>query len=152
MMWPRRPTTCTRSSPWVNSKTGVPSTYDRFTGDTVPREEASVLRGHPTDDEHGQGRTVDDRVENMHGQHGLLGLCRAREERPHRNVVGAAFRGRGLLARFPVDRDADDRTRSEDRPRNPRGWIVSSHVNAVCVQPAGELRIIVHEKRDSKPA
>src|SRR5437899_356868 len=30
MMWPRRPTTCTRSSPWVNSKTGVPSTYDRF--------------------------------------------------------------------------------------------------------------------------
>src|SRR5712691_4966629 len=30
MMWPRRPTTCTRSSPWVNSKTGVPSTYERF--------------------------------------------------------------------------------------------------------------------------
>src|SRR3989442_5844368 len=30
MMWPRRPTTCTRSSPWANSKTGVPSTYDRF--------------------------------------------------------------------------------------------------------------------------
>src|SRR5256885_16330087 len=30
MMWPRSPTTWTRSSPWANSKTGVPSTYDRF--------------------------------------------------------------------------------------------------------------------------
>src|SRR2546428_8490 len=243
MMWPRRPTTCTRSSPWVNSKTGVPSTYDRFdfpplrivairtealnfsvtmsrrterfarkglyltvcrwmfwpmtprarvsssvraprtsrtrcaeesasnrlgrpprirglhdcrddrhTGDAVPREEACVPRGHPTDGENRQRRTVDDRVEDVHRQHGLLRLCRAREERPHRSVVCAAFRGRGLLARFPVDCDADDRLRSEDRPRNPGGWIVSSHVNAVCVHLAGELRIVIHQKRDSKSA
>jgi len=125
---------------------------DRHTRDVVPREEGCVLRGHPTDGENRQRRTVDDRVEDVHRQHGLLRLCRAREERPHRSVVCAAFRGRGLLARFPIDCDADDRLRSEDRPRNPGGWIVSSHVNAVCVHLAGELRIIVHEKGDSKPA
>src|SRR5437867_5464114 len=243
MMWPRRPTTCTRSSPWVNSKTGVPSTYARFdfpplrivairtealnfsvtmswrterfarkglyltvccwmlrpviprarissharasrasharglrertsdclrgsswirsfhdggddrdARDSVPREEACVVRGHPTDCEHGKRRTVDDGVEDMHRQDGLLGLRRAREERPHGNVVGAAFRGGGLLARFSVDSDADDRLRSEDRPRDPRGWIISSHVNAVCVHPAGDLRIVVQQKRHSKSA
>src|SRR5436309_8939523 len=189
MMWPRRPTTCTRSSPWVNSKTGVPSTYarfdfpplrivairtealnfsvtmsrrtemfarkglyltvcrwmfrpmiprarvslsvraprtsrargaresasnlfcsfsriggfhdrgdDRHTRDAAPRQEACVLCVHPTDCEHGQRRAVDDRVEDAHGQHGLLGFCRTREERSHGDVVGAGPRGRGLLA------------------------------------------------------
>src|SRR2546426_1864412 len=243
MMWPRRPTTWTRSSPWANSKTGVPSTYDRFdfpplrivairiealnfsvtmsrrterfarkglyltvcrwmfwpmiprarvsssvraprasrarcseestsnrfgrpsrirgfhdcgddrhTRDAVPREEGCVLRGHPADGEHGQGRTVDDRVEDLDGQHGLLGLCRAREERSHRNVVGVGFRGRRLLARFSVDRNADDRLWSEHRPRDSRGWIIPSKMDAVRVHPAGELGIVVHEKGDSKSA
>src|SRR5712691_4266910 len=243
MMWPRRPTTWTRSSPWANSKTGVPSTYARFdfpplrivairtealnfsvtmsrrterfarkglyltvcrwmfwamiprarvpsgaraprasqargarestsnrfcrpswirslhdcgddghTGDPMPGEDGCILGIHATDYEQRQRRTVDDRVEDVQRQDGLLGLCRAREERPDRNVVGAAFRGRGLLTWFSVDRDADDRLRSEDRPRDPRGWVVSSHVNAVCVHPAGELRIVVHQKRDSKSA
>src|SRR5213594_2731547 len=223
MMWPRRPTTCTRSSPCANSKTGVPSTYDRFdfpplrivairtealnfsvtmsrrterfaskglyltvcrwmfwpmlprarvsssvraaripgfhdggddrhTGDAMPREEGCVLRGHPADGEHGQRRTVDDRVEDPHRQHGLFGLRRAREERSHGNIVSAGFGGRRLLARFPVDRDANHRLRSEHRPRDPRGWIVTSNVNAVGIHPAGELRIVVHEKRDSKLA
>src|SRR6266581_5497980 len=243
MMWPRRPTTWTRSSPWANSKTGVPSTYDRFdfpplrivairiealnfsvtmsrrterfarkglyltvcrwmfwpmiprarvsssvrapralrarcpeestsnrfrrpsripgfhdcgddrhTRDAMPRQERCVLRGHPTDGEHGQRRTVDDRVEDLHGHHGLLGLRRAREERSHRNVVSTGFRGRRLLARFPVDRDADDRLRSEHRPCDPRGRIVPSNMNAVGIHPAGELGIVVHQKRDSEPA
>ena len=95
---------------------------------------------------------MDDRVEEMHGQHGLFGFRRAWEERSHGDIVGAAVRGRGLLARFPVDGDADDRLRSEDRPRDSRGWIVPSHVNAICLYPAGELRIVVHQKRDSKSA
>src|SRR2546427_3110851 len=241
MMWPRRPTTWTRSSPWANSKTGVPSTYDRFDfpplrivairiealnfsvtmsrrterfarkglyltvcrwmfwpmiprarvsssvraprasrarcaeertsnrfrrpswirgfhdggddrhpRDAVPRQEGCVLRGHPADGEHGQRRTVDDRVEDPHRQHGLFGLRRAREERSHGNIVSAGFGGRRLLARFPVDCDPDDRLRTEHRPRDPRGWIVTSNVNAVGIHPAGELRIVVHEKRDSK--
>src|SRR2546430_45753 len=243
MMWPRRPTTCTRSSAWVNSKTGVPSTYVRFdfpplrivairtealnfsvtmsrrterfarkglyltvcrwmfgpmiprarvsssvraprasrarcaeertsnrfgrpsrirgfhdcgddghTRDAVPRQEGCVLRGYPADGEHGQRRTVDDCVEDPHRQHGLFGLRRAGEERSHGNIVRAGFGGRGLLARFPVDRDADHRLRTEHRPRDPRGWIVTSNVNAVGIHPAGELRIVVHEKRDSQLA
>src|SRR2546425_951443 len=156
MMCPRRPTTWTRSSPWVNSKTGVPSTYDRFdfpplrivairiealnfsvtmsrrterlarkglyltvcrwmfppmiprarvsssarashasrtrsprkrtsdrlrrvpwirrvhdgryhshAGDSVARQQAGVLRIHPADGEHGERRTVHDRVEGV---------------------------------------------------------------------------------------
>ena len=95
---------------------------------------------------------MDDRLEDVHWQHGLLGLRGAREKRPHGDIVGAGVRGRGLLARFPVDGDADDRLRSEDRPRDSRGWIVPSHVNAICHRPAGELRIVVHQKRDSKSA
>jgi len=118
----------------------------------MPGEDGCVLRVHTTDREHGQRRTVDDRVEDVHGQHGLLGLCGAREERAHGDVVGAAFCRRGLLARFPVDGDADDRLRSQDRPRDSRGWIVSSDMNAICLHPAGELRIVVHQKRDSKSA
>src|SRR5213593_1379240 len=242
MMCPRRPTTWTRSSPWVNSKTGVPSTYDRFdfpplrivairiealnfsvtmsrrterlarkglyltvcrwmfrpmiprarvasgararyasrvggfgkrtsdcfrglswirrvhdgryhrhAGHPVPCQGAGVLRIHPADGEHGELRTVHDRVEDVQGQHGLLGLCRAWKERSDGEVICAAFHSRGLFARLSVHGDPDDRLRSEECPRDPGGRIVPSDVNSVGVQAASEFRIVVREKRDAKP-
>src|SRR5213083_411856 len=241
MMWPRRPTTCTRSSAWVNSKTGVPSTYVRFdfpplrivairtealnfsvtmsrrterfarkglyltvcrwmflpmiprarvsssvraprtsrarggresasnrfcsvsriwgfhdcrndrdARDSVPCEEGRVRRVHPTDCEHGQRRASDDRIQDVHRQQGLFGFCRTREERSDGDVVGAGRRSRGLLAWLPIDRDADDRLRSEDRPRDSRRGIVSPDMDAVGFHPTSERRIVVHEKRDPK--
>jgi len=124
---------------------------DRDTRDSVPCEEGRVRRVHPTDCEHGHRRAADDRIEDVHRQQGLFGLCRAREERSHGDVVSPGLRGRGLLAWLSIDRDPDDRLRSEDRPRDSRRRIVSPDMNAVGFHPTSERRIVVHEKRDAKP-
>src|SRR2546428_6942792 len=119
-------------------------------GDPGMRGGAGFRAFPPADSEHWERGTVHDAVQELQRQHRLLGLCRAWKERSAGEVIRAALRSAGLLARLSIHGDADDRLRSEECPPDPCGRIMPSDVNSVGCQAASELRIVVRERRDAK--
>src|SRR2546426_2896717 len=136
MMCPRRPTTWTRSSPWVNSKTGVPSTYDRF---DFPPLRIVAIRIEALN----FSVTMSRRTERLARKGLYLTVCRwmFRPVIPRARVSSSARAPRASRARSP-------RKRKSDRFRR-MSWIRCVHDgrdyshagDPVAGQEAGVLRI-----------
>src|SRR2546425_1156303 len=151
MMWPRRPTTCTRSSPWANSKTGVPSTYDRF---DFPPLRIVAIRIEALN----FSVTMSRRTERLARKGLYLTVCRwmFRTMIPRARVSSSA-RARHASRARRLGKRTSDCFRRVSRIRCVHDGRYHGHAgDPVPCQDAGvlaasEFRIVVREKRDAKP-